>query len=70
MLLRAFDWTHRFSVQHADTGARASVTPPDRGPLHGIDAVIMVLGLLPATYLFGFWLDAGRGLMRRVRPAV
>ena len=70
VLLRAFDWTHRFSVQPADTGARASVTPPDQGPLRGIDAVIMVLGLLPATFLFGFWLDAGRGLLRRVRPAV
>lgn len=65
-----FDWTRRFAITQGEPGSGLSVAPADGGPLRrGIDALITVGGLLPLTFMLGYWVEelwfAGRRLQAR-----
>lgn len=65
-----FDWTRRFSVVKGAVGEGLSVSPADGGPARrGIDALVTVGGLLPVTFMVGYWVEelwfAGRKLLAK-----
>jgi len=62
-----FDWTRRFSITAGPAGEGLQVWPADGGPARrGADALVTVGGLLPITFMLGYWVEelwfAGRRL--------
>ncbi len=53
-----FDWTRRFSLDAGEAGQVIEIWPADGGPVRrGGDALVTVGGLLPITFMAGFWVE-------------
>jgi hypothetical protein len=68
LLVPLLDWGRRLRVVEGEQGLRFVPGDGSRARV-GADALAAVLGLLPATFLVGLWVDLGSGAWARRRPA-